>query len=1496
VRILRILLPALLLPLGTGKAQAGAGPTYKDRPFMLARDPDLESLARKALALLSEGKYLDGAALLQKVISQDPREAVSYLDLDRGVGLLEEIRRKIRDLPPEDRRGLEKALRTQAAPLLERGLALGESPPLEEAVRRFPGTVYEERASWILAARSLEAGRAWEAASWFRRYLEIHPGDGAALAGLALCRVLQGFPPELPPGRFSVLLGGMEYSNPDLLSFLHELKPLLKDPRPWPSAFGLGRPMSAPPSVLTLGWQQPLNLSGERYTGFPVLPVTDGDMVYLCTGDSAECIDLLSGRLLWSYKAPKLWEPTKPKKNVMGMVSAQGMLSPPRGLVLSGTLCRNTFICPLRVGRTGSDASFRAISISASIPVRRLFAFDALTGKVLWHHASRELEKLRSLSGGWNTAGPPLGKGDRVFVPLVDYGQTVSVYVGCFSAETGEPLWRTRICSGQLRLNMFGNMTTEFVASPLTLREGVLYGSTNLGVAFALEAERGRLKWMAFYESIRPPDKEYTDEFYPTPAVRTYWGANPPLVFRDQVIFAPPDAKKAFALDKRNGKLLWRLRPDLDDLGRGTALRYILGARKGRIYFQGRGIVAVDPSRRRGRRLLQGALRVVVPAGRMAALSTPLALVPRGGLSKDNIYTVTKKGGIGVWNLDGSASPVMARSRFAGYGLFGREAARVGNVLVVPGVFLSAGRTLLSAFLSMEDIVSRTRKALETHPGDPNLVLTLASALLKRDHPGDEKSASALLEELLDRPGLPSDLRLRARVILRRALLARAGNALAGGKTRDALALTRKAVAVSPPGPMDLEARVLLADLLEKTGSWEEWLGLARGIVAKYPRGKIHPAGERREEEAGPWFLSRIAAHLGGKKETAPAAVAAWRKILEKFPKAEIGGKPAVPLARKAIAGLIETYGPEVYREVEARARALLESASGSTDPPGILRLVIERFPNSRAAGEALRRLADRAARRGRMGDLLKGLKAAPSGRGTPGFLRRLAEAAKVEGNLWLSAFLFERLASEFGDRVSDFEPDGGLTYARVALEQAPRPPRAGDALLSVPPGRKLLARVSILGGTFTKMLRPFTLGPRDPGVPLVFSWGSRLFARPALADEGALSRDLWSRVFLSPYQAFTTCFLQGRTLLLPSRKGIVALDALTGKGGIVLPYPEGYFLSGIFFRKGLIVITLEGSKAEEILLLAMDPFSGRSWGDRRILFPLGCRVLAVPGPEKIHLLGWRILDPGKTPPRFRLYVTDVDLAAMSVTSRKDEWLRTPLSLSATLDHQSVLATKDHLFLPVVNASSAGIRALPLSGRAREWEVDIPRGEHLSRVRALPGFLLLLTRFHRQGILRVLEESTGRVVQRILLGTQADFPRRPMEYDSFLPDSEGTVFLVSGSERGTRFLHGIRPGEGTAWRAVLQGHDFRGIAGVKFPVTGPGFACVMFPVLPPRGISTGPDLYVVDTKTGELLNRIAGLVAPGLHPQILAAGKDLLFAFSEGTLGVAGPSGKGGGR
>ena len=44
-----------------------------------------------------------------------------------------------------------------------------------------------------------------------------------------------------------------------------------------------------------------------------------------------------------------------------------------------------------------------------------------------------------------------------------------------------------------------------FASSPLALHGGVLYGATNLGVSFAVDALSGRLRWITSYDVVHMP-------------------------------------------------------------------------------------------------------------------------------------------------------------------------------------------------------------------------------------------------------------------------------------------------------------------------------------------------------------------------------------------------------------------------------------------------------------------------------------------------------------------------------------------------------------------------------------------------------------------------------------------------------------------------------------------------------------------------------------------------------------------------------------------------------------------------------------------------------------------------------------------------------------------------------------------------------------------------------------------------------------------------------
>lgn len=1478
---------SLLAPPAEG--QSGP-PEVQERPFMLSRDRELETLIQQAEELLARNRPDAAAALLSRIQRTRPAGVVVPLDLDRSEGLLTRVRRTFSRLPREQAAALEEAVRSDARPLLERGLLRRDPELLAETAARFPGTRFAAQARDALAGLALERGRAAEAAAWYRRSLEEDPADGVAAAGLAIARALQGQAPAPLPAGTKVLFGGLEEDGEALLARLDALPPLLADPRPWPDFGGSGRLMAEPPPLMSLTWEQPLEGPDDPSQDSVLHPVTDGSRVFLCPGREALALDLFTGRRLWSYTVKQSTGPEAPRARFFRLRSDEAPAPPPAGLALAGTLAGGLFICPLQVGRLGTDSQFRQIRITTSFPVRRLHAFDASSGALVWRHSSPEGEALREMIGGLDVAGPPIGSGEHVFVPTVDYGQTVSAYVCCFEAATGRLLWRTRICSGQLQLNMFGNPTREYAASPLALHEGVLYGSTNLGVNFALEAHTGEVRWLGFYESSRPPDMAYQDHFRFRQEQEAPFGANAPLVLDAAVLFAPADSEAMIALDRMSGAPVWRLPARLTVAGSAFEIRYILGALGGEIYCQGNGVLAVNPERRRGRGLLGSALRIVLTPERLGTPGIPPSRLPRGGLAQATLFTINQLGGLCLWDLQGAASPIMRASRDLGGRFFGREAIRVGNLLAAPGVLLAVGNRLASAFLSLEHILSRAETELRQRPLDPELSLTLASVLLHRDQPGDLARAEEILEKALALPTASGERAGRIASTLRRVLLARVGTLLAQGESSQAEALARRAVAISPQGDAELEARLLLADLLDKAGKAEAWRAEAAAILEAHEFQEFKFQGADAPERVGPRLLVRLARSEPEDAAGAARALAWWRRLLEGFSADLVQGRKARDLAAEEIARLLARHGRGLYGPWEERARALLDRGR-TTGEPELLRRIVTFFPNSLAAAEALRLLVDNAAAEGDLGLLLEEVRNAASGRGQPGLQHRLAEAALAAGNPWLARALFLRLAALPPGLLADFGPDAGRPLAEAAVRRCPTAPAPGEAALGRPPTRRHRFELPEIDGGTPRMLRPVTWGKADPADPLLFLSGERVWAsRP---DPEAGAEVLWEGVLPGPLRtSFPVLRFAGRAAFA-CRSSIALLDLQDGSPAGEFELPPGTFPKNFLARHGLLLSAVEIREQEALRIQALEPFTAALWGDLTVGSGPGGQILLVPGPELLHAVAWREEGDRRQWGKARLEITDIDPVTMEARRRTlspDEAL---LPVDLPLDRSTCVATAEHLVLPLLIQGRSVLRAIPLVEGLPEWELELPPAEQILRLAVLQGPRLALLGVNgRQGVLRILEARTGAVERQILLGSQALLLHPSVEGDPWAMPPGPLLLALSGSNPRARTLHLCDVEKGTASTVILPGDGFTSGAPLAAPVLGPDLAALVLRLRPEGASASILETYVVDTSRGLLLARHPQTAAALANPELIAAGEGLLILSAGNMLSILEPEGR----
>ncbi len=189
--------------------------------------------------------------------------------------------------------------------------------------------------------------------------------------------------------------------------------------------------------------------------------------------------------------------------------------------------------------RLGSPLTGRPLTRAEHRPGSLVCLDLSSQGRLVWK-AAAEPE--------WAFEGAPVAADGRVFVAMRRQGVRVQAHVACFDADNGRMLWRRFVCAAE---SPGKGVLYECSNQLLSFDHGTLYCNTNLGAVAAIEAESGRVRWVALY-----PRVVGGDALHPT----SHWQRDPSpcLVDRSIVFVAPADSPHLFAYDAASGHLLWQ--------------------------------------------------------------------------------------------------------------------------------------------------------------------------------------------------------------------------------------------------------------------------------------------------------------------------------------------------------------------------------------------------------------------------------------------------------------------------------------------------------------------------------------------------------------------------------------------------------------------------------------------------------------------------------------------------------------------------------------------------------------------------------------------------------------------------------------------------------------------------------------------------------------------------------------------------------------------------
>lgn len=543
-----LLLACLCLPLA---AQPGQDELPAPAGVSVRQSRDLAAKLRDADGFLAERNWRAALSLLQEVLEAQP-EALIRARPDEWLylGAHHQARLRLAQLPEEGRKVREELMGARAQAALESAL----SPPSVEALRRvqnhYTGTEAGQRAALAIQELLLDRGYPDRAAAG-RPLQEILPDDWLA---------------ALPAPSPKANLQAPAYQD-------------LQDP-----SLPLLRASSLRPRW-RYDFQDPLFPNNYVHHRMAVA----GASGYLTDSREVVCLDLATGKVRWRFAGPPGWNDvgSRERDHLMAGFDPYTLLAPvvAEGMVLAA------LHEPLKLGRSDT---FRRIPVRRLLPGRRLYAFDAETGKLLWRQqvpwTRGEHPEPRSL-----VAGPPAVEAGRVFVPLYDAVGTVHLSLLALDLQTGQPLWQTPLVSGQREAtNLFGNVLREFASKPPVADSERVLLCTNLGAICSLDAANGAVLWTRLYERTTVQTFQTGRE-----GDRTETFANTPSGYDGKRFYcAPTDSHYAYTLDAESGhiEVIWPANTPT-----GSTLRSLLAVFPEGAFFSGESAAFLTFPHHRGK-------------------------------------------------------------------------------------------------------------------------------------------------------------------------------------------------------------------------------------------------------------------------------------------------------------------------------------------------------------------------------------------------------------------------------------------------------------------------------------------------------------------------------------------------------------------------------------------------------------------------------------------------------------------------------------------------------------------------------------------------------------------------------------------------------------------------------------------------------------------------------------------------------------------------------
>ncbi|MBC8370361.1 MAG: PQQ-binding-like beta-propeller repeat protein [Planctomycetes bacterium] len=267
-------------------------------------------------------------------------------------------------------------------------------------------------------------------------------------------------------------------------------------------------------------------------------------MVYATNGHDVVALDAANGAVRWKFDNQQ-WHGVNDDFNSK-LHAAQSQFTIFQPVLSDGILLVNIH----QAQAIGRSDKYRNIDIRHMIPLRRLHAFDAQSGELLWKQESETVQD-DELAATNICIGPPTVSAGRAFVPVYDAGGNVDISLMSFDLHSGKQLFKTFLASGSMETNLFGNLLTE-PATPAPVSDGKhVWLISQFGTLSCVAARTGIVEWTLTYPRTKVvplQDGRVSQRIY-------NFDNNPIFLKNGKLIVAPIDSESLLAVEAFTGKV-----------------------------------------------------------------------------------------------------------------------------------------------------------------------------------------------------------------------------------------------------------------------------------------------------------------------------------------------------------------------------------------------------------------------------------------------------------------------------------------------------------------------------------------------------------------------------------------------------------------------------------------------------------------------------------------------------------------------------------------------------------------------------------------------------------------------------------------------------------------------------------------------------------------------------------------------------------------------------